>query len=68
MTKRTNTGINTTLQTNTKKQHQIDKIFQYRAKKKKGGGGEEKYKIHQAVVEAAINPSDQLTRDTDDKG
>lgn len=68
MTKRTNTGINTTLQTNTKKQHQIDKIFQYRAKKKRKGGGEEKYKIHQAVVEAAINPSDQLTRDTDDKG
>lgn len=38
---------------NTNKQHQIDKIFQYRAKRKKTEGGrvEEKYKIHQAVVE-----------------
>lgn len=53
MTKRTNTGTHP--QTNTNKQHQINKIFQYRAKRKKKrkeeGRVEEKYKIHQAVVE-----------------
>lgn len=49
---------------NTNKQHQIDKIFQYRAKKKNGGGRKNiKFTRLLSKIVAAINPSDQLTRD-----
>ena len=68
MTKRTNTGTHP--QTNTNKQHQINKIFQYRAKRKKNGRRREGWRknikftrLLSKIVEAAINPSDQLTRD-----